>query len=137
MDNNIIVIIIGIIILIYFVKSKYEGMENIPKQRLEKQYSKNGDNIIYGRNFEKMYKAGHFYFLEGEYDNMLKFYRPIIDEFNKLNMCNEEPLFIERDKLDKLYNLVQLDISLSVDKQETCEDYGSCLDVNRILPVAL
>jgi hypothetical protein len=104
--------------------------------RLDKYYKKISDNVIYSRDYEKIYKIGNFYFKNKEYDKMTKYYRYIIDAYNHYDRLEDEPLFISPEDLETLYNLVQQDISCSMkalDKQKTCADLDSCLDTNLFL----
>jgi hypothetical protein len=133
-----VVIIIIILLGVYLIKKNKhnkENMENIPaiKQRLKKHYNQIGNNVIYAHDFKKMFEIGNFYFTEGEYDLMIKYYRPIIDEYNKIDNNNTDNIFICKDELFNLYKQVQYDIMRSVDLQETCQDSGSCLDTNFVL----
>ena len=143
MEDRIIKCFIFIILLGLLIKfadsylfKNVENMDDIAK-KLDKKYEQIGDNVIYGANFEKMYEIGNFYFKQGMFDKMLKYYRPIIDQFNRFNVLNDDPVIIDKNDVFKLYRKVQYDIGKSVEVQNTCKDFQSCLDVNPVLPTII
>ena len=145
MENNnillcgLIILLILIAIFNFITKENFnvENMKNLKsiETRMKNHYEQIGENVIYSRDFIKMYEIGNFYFTINDYEKMAKYYRFIIDEYNKYNKLHEDPIFINRCTLNKLYLLVQHDMNMISEKQLDCEDYNNCLNTNLVLPV--
>jgi hypothetical protein len=139
--EKLLIVLILVVVLYYLIKGSKnkETMENLEdtKHRLNYQYTVMGENVIYSRDYEKMYKIGKFYMIQKDQDKMMKFYQPIIDAYNYYDRLGEDPIFMSRKDLEKLHNLVQTDINSCIDKQLTCYDKNSCLDTNLVLPTIM